>query len=151
MFIPSAAEATAEGCDSGSGTKAQCKWAATPSEVLGLLSEDLNCFVASAAYGTSMQKELGTLRRFRNRVLLAHDWGRTFVTKYYKYGPYAARYIHDKPVLRAVSRAALWPAVGFSKLTFKIGFTNAVLVAFGLLTLIAALFQVLFIGIKRRA
>lgn len=150
-YIPSAADATAEHCDSTDGAKANCKWAATPSQVLGLLTKDLNCFVATAAYGSSMQPELKTLRAFRNNVLLPRQWGRGFVKSYYTYGPYAARYIHDKPVLRAMARAAIWPAVGFSKLTFKIGLVKATAVSIALILLMAAALATLMTGIKRRA
>lgn len=116
--------------------------------MLALLTKDVNCFVASAAYGSSLEPKLVSFRKFRGNVLLQRDWGRRFVRSYYKYGPFAARYIQDKPVLRAMARAALWPAYGFAELTFKIGFTKALLTAFAGLLLVAG---ILTLGFRKLA
>lgn len=127
QFFPAAGT---ESCDTGGA----CTYKVTPSEVLGLLTEDFNCFVASAAYGTSMNDKLDTFREFRFKRLLPHTWGRSFVKWYYHYGPYAARYIHDKPVMRAAARAFLWPAYGFSVMTLKYGWIKAGLFSLALIT-----------------
>jgi hypothetical protein len=98
-----------------------CPFAATPDEVLGLLSGDFNCFIASAAYGSSLEPKLDVFRRFRFKILSRHAWGLDFIRFYYKYGPYAARYIHDKPALRAITRGLLWPLYLFSRLALALG------------------------------
>ena len=113
-----------------------CPYSATPNEVLGLLTKDLNCFVASVAYGTPLAPALKSFRKFRGNVLMQKEWGRRFVYAYYKYGPYAARYIQDKPLLKAMVRASLWPAYGFTQLTGKIGFTKALATTFAALAII---------------
>ncbi len=138
QFFPSKAAADAEGCNTVPIPDG-CDWAATPDQVLGLLTEDFNCFVATAAYGTSLGPTLDTFREFRFKVLLQRTWGRYFVSKYYKYGPYAARFIHDKPALRAIARAALWPAYGFSLFALRAGFWPALATSLILLSLLLAL------------
>lgn len=125
---------------------ADCAYDAIPSEVLGLLSKDFNCFVATAAYGTPLEPKLQTFREFRYKVLLPHKWGLEFVKFYYTYGPYAARYIQDKPALRAVARGLLWPLYGFSYLALKIGFAAAFAVS---LVLLSTLIGLPWYGVRR--
>jgi len=123
-----------------------CRYAAAPDQVLGLLTKDLNCFVASAAYGTALEPKLETFRDFRYKILLPTTWGRAFVRSYYAYGPYAARFIQDKPWLRALTRGALWPLYGFSYLSLKMGFATAFALT---LTLLIAISWSLRLGIRR--
>jgi hypothetical protein len=129
--------ATTDGCDTG-GT-ASCKYAVTPDEVLGLLTNDVNCFVATAAYGSSLEPKINTFREFRFKRLLPYSWGRAFVKWYYHYGPYLARYIHDKPMMRAGARVILWPAYGFSRLALTFGIYPAMAFTLMLLSALVAL------------
>lgn len=69
------------------------------------------CFVATATYGTPMASEIGALRRFRDRYLMSHAFGRWLVERYYAVGPDAADEIREDEDLRAISRAALSPVV----------------------------------------
>jgi hypothetical protein len=133
LFPPAATD----GCDNG-GTDS-CKYAVTPDEVLGLLTNDLNCFVATAAYGSSLEPKLNTFREFRFKRLLPYSWGRAFVKWYYHYGPYLARYIHDKPMMRAGARVILWPAYGFSRLALTFGIYPAMAFTLMLLSVLVAL------------
>jgi len=71
------------------------------------------CFIATAAFGTPMARQVEVLRQFRDRYLLSWEAGRRFVAWYYRNGPVAARYIQDKPMLRAAVRLALYPVIGF--------------------------------------
>lgn len=112
-------------CDSNPPDPATCPYAVIPDAVLGLLTDDFNCFVATAAYGTGLEPKLKLFREFRQKILLPTEWGRTFVKAYYNYGPKAAQWIHDKPVVRAVTRGLLWPVYFFSYLALKIGFAFA--------------------------
>jgi hypothetical protein len=98
-----------------------CPYGATPSEVLGLLTNDFNCFIATAAYGTQLEPKLEVFRKFRQRFLLPYSWGRKFINSYYHYGPYAARFIADKPWLQFLTRLALWPVYAFSYAALKFG------------------------------
>lgn len=136
QFFPSKALADAQACNTDP-PPSTCQWTATPDQVLGLLTEDFNCFIASAAYGTSIEPKLDVFRKFRFKILLQRDWGREFVGKYYQYGPYAARYIHDKPFLRGLARAGLYPLYGFSLLSLNYGLVPAT--AFSLILLILLL------------
>ncbi|MCR5662620.1 MAG: S8 family serine peptidase [bacterium] len=69
------------------------------------------CFIATAAYGSYMEPEVITLRRFRDNYLLDNAPGREFVKLYYTYSPPAANYIAERPLLRAAARCALAPCV----------------------------------------
>lgn len=97
-------------CDlTGAFNEAGCNLATTPSRVIGLLTEDLNCFVSTAAYGSSLSTEVQSFREFRNRYLLTSETGRWLNRLYYEYGPYLARTIHQNSFLKPVVRTALWP------------------------------------------
>jgi len=69
------------------------------------------CFIATAAYGSPMAREVMTLRAFRDRVLLKTPGGRLFVETYYALSPPLAQFIAGRERLRAVARGLLWPLV----------------------------------------
>lgn len=71
------------------------------------------CFVATAAYGSPMAREIGVLRGFRDRHLMTHPLGRMFVDAYYALGPAAADVIRDRPWMRALVRNMLDPIIGW--------------------------------------
>ena len=79
------------------------------------------CFIATAAYGTPLEAELGTLRSFRDEMLMGSEAGRAFVRGYYEHGRFLAALIADKPVLRAIVRVALVPVVWFAELVLALG------------------------------
>jgi len=85
------------------------------------------CFIATAAYGTPLEAELGTLRRFRDEMLMGSAAGRTIVHGYYQFGRFWASYIADKPALRSVVRVMLVPLVWFADLTLALGPEGALL------------------------
>jgi len=130
---------------------AACKYSGTPDEVVGLLSKDFNCFIATAAFGTGFNSQLKAFRDFRHTILLTRPWGVWFVKKYYDYGPYAARFIADKPVLRSATRAALWPAYGFSLLSLRYGLGTALATSTLALLLLIFIATWTFQKISRRA
>ncbi|MDP2644881.1 MAG: CFI-box-CTERM domain-containing protein [Desulfobacterales bacterium] len=84
-------------------------------------SDDLGCFIATAAYGSIMEPGVKILREFRDIYLLTNSVGRKFVETYYRYSPPAARFIADHEILRSVARAALLPVVGFSQMMLLSG------------------------------
>ena len=53
------------------------------------------CFIATAAFGTSMAKEVEILCKFRDKYLLSNNPGRKFVKLYYKYSPPIANRIRN--------------------------------------------------------
>lgn len=66
-----------------------------------------DCFIATAACGTSDHDDVLALRRFRDDVLLEHAIGRAFVRTYYAASPPVARWIARGPRRRRIVRKTL--------------------------------------------
>ena len=65
----------------------------------------LECFIATAAYGTSTAEEIDTLREFRDAVLLPNRAGAAFVSLYYRVSPPIAEVISRNDFLRTAVRS----------------------------------------------
>ena len=62
------------------------------------------CFIATAAYGTSLHEDIDVLRDFRDEYLIPNPAGRAFVKIYYDTSPPLANAIRDNEGLRTVVR-----------------------------------------------
>jgi len=73
------------------------------------------CFVATAAWGSPLQKDVSLLRRFRDRALRRVAIGEILVESYYTFGPGLAALIRPSDPLRSLARTALGPVVSFAR------------------------------------
>ena len=71
----------------------------------------VDCFIATAAYGSYLEPDVLTLRRFRDRWLITNAPGRAFVDWYYRTSPPIADVIAKDETLRFVVRILLTPVV----------------------------------------
>ncbi len=77
----------------------------------GGAGSDPRCFIATAAYGSSLDPHVEMLRNFRDRVLMRTAWGRSFVAFYYRLSPPLADFISRHDDARAAARWMLTPVV----------------------------------------
>ncbi|MFW7379465.1 MAG: CFI-box-CTERM domain-containing protein [Oligoflexus sp.] len=68
---------------------------------------DPRCFIATAAYGSSLHQHLDELRWFRDRILLALPFGENLVAFYYTVSPPLAQWIEERPYAAAATRIVL--------------------------------------------
>jgi hypothetical protein len=73
------------------------------------------CFIATAAYGSSLSSQVSTLRQFRDRYLRTNLPGRIFLSVYYRISPPVAHFISEHESLKALTRMILYPVVGLSR------------------------------------
>ena len=65
------------------------------------------CFIATAAYGTSLHEDIDVLRTFRDEYLMTNQIGRVFTDIYYSTSPPIADLIRDNEGLRTIVRKGL--------------------------------------------
>jgi len=75
---------------------------------------DSRCFIATAAWGTPMEREVMALRRFRDAYLLSNPVGRAAVRLYYRASPPLAEMIRTRPWARSAMRTLLSPLVAMA-------------------------------------
>lgn len=73
------------------------------------------CFIATAAYGSPLAKEINVLRNFRDAYLIHRDWGREIVSLYYTFSPPIANVIEKSESLKKLVRIALKPLIRLFK------------------------------------
>lgn len=111
-----------------------------PEEVVGLL-DDKKCFIATAAFGTSLDEHVQLFRKFRDEVLLNNTLGKIFVRTYYKYGPIAANWISQSEVSKFMVRTLLWPLWLIVYMYFEFGLILSLLIILGVCSLIYHIFK----------
>ena len=107
-----------------------------------------SCFIATAAYGSPIEKHVRVLRGLRDRFLLPNAVGKSFVDLYYTYLPPAADFIANHDSLRMVVRWSLLPIVGVSWLALEFGAILTLVLILLLLALIIGTTVVLFRKIR---
>jgi hypothetical protein len=79
------------------------------------------CFIATAAFGSPMERHVTILKNLRDTYLLQCALGRSFVTTYYKYSPPLAHFISKHETLKVAVRISLMPLVAVSYGTLLFG------------------------------
>ncbi len=74
-----------------------------------------DCFIATAAFGTSMVSEIDVLRSFRDKKMLTSRFGRKIAKLYYQISPPIAGAIASSKISRKTVRTFLKPVVKFFK------------------------------------
>ena len=96
------------------------------------------CFIATAAFGSPMDRHVQVLRDFRDRYLLDYKLGQKFVNLYYQASPPIAETISKSETLRLLTRWFLMPIVGAAYLTINFGImTTLLVITFVILLLIS--------------
>ncbi len=81
--------------------------------------DDSGCFIATAVFGSPMEKYVMVLSAFRDRFLLNSKAGRVFVKNYYLYSPSIADFLREHDLFRMTTKYALLPLVGYAYLTLQ--------------------------------
>ena len=96
------------------------------------------CFIATAAFGSPMERHVQVLRDLRDRYLLDYKLGQKFVNLYYQTSPPIAETISKSKTLRLLTRWFLMPIVGVAYLTINFGImTTLFIITFVILLLIS--------------
>ncbi|MFB3819585.1 MAG: glycoside hydrolase family 16 protein, partial [Candidatus Methylomirabilales bacterium] len=77
------------------------------------------CFVATAAFGSPLAREVEALRAFRARFLLSNRLGTLLARAYASLSPPVADWLRAHEPARRLTRAALRPVVWWAKLTLE--------------------------------
>jgi hypothetical protein len=69
------------------------------------------CFIATAAYGSPLAREVVLLQGFRDRYLSRHTLGEKFIQAYYRLSPTLAEQISKNTFLKLLTRSLLTPVI----------------------------------------
>lgn len=81
------------------------------------------CFIATAAFGSPVERHVVLLKEFRDTCLLTNSLGRHFVEAYYHYSPSAADFISRHDNVKLMVRVFLYPLITFCYLLLKLSLT----------------------------
>lgn len=97
------------------------------------------CFIATAAYGSSMEPDVRLLCEFRDRYLSTNYPGKLFVKFYYYFSPVLASFIADNEMMKSAIRVSLFPMIIFCRICLQIGiwpFISALVLSFILISVL---------------
>jgi hypothetical protein len=78
------------------------------------LEDNGGCFIATAAFGSSLAPQVDVLRAFRERYLRPNASGRSVIQMYESWSPPLADAIRSSDTMRLGVRVLLWPLVGLA-------------------------------------
>ncbi len=99
------------------------------------------CFIATAAYGSILDKHVQVLREFRDTYLKGNVVGEKFIGWYYRWSPSLADVIASNETLRTVTRVALLPLIGLSHFMLHTGMPVKIMIMMGFLALFTLLLR----------
>lgn len=85
------------------------------------------CFIATAAFGSPVDRYVIVLKKFRDTYLMTNAGGRLLVKTYYQLSPAIAKKIEASTWLKYTVRTGLWPVIGFSLLALHVNLATALL------------------------
>jgi len=77
------------------------------------------CFIATAAYGSELAKEVQVLRGFRDERLCSTIFGRKLFQLYYQLSPSIAEYISEHRGAADIARVILRPIIAFARTAMR--------------------------------
>lgn len=78
------------------------------------------CFIATAAFGSPVERHVVLLKEFRDKFLLTNTPGRRFVSAYYRYSPPVADFISRHHTVKLGVRMLLYPLLGVSFILMRL-------------------------------
>jgi hypothetical protein len=105
------------------------------------------CFIATAVYGSPMERHVRILRDFRDTYLLSSRTGHMFVKAYYRHSPPVADFIAKHKALKTAVRMGLLPMVAFCYSALHFGMAVS---ACGLLLIFMPLIFLVLVYKRRR-
>ncbi len=96
-----------------------------------LPSDDKNCFIATAVYGSTESPPVQWLREFRDQVLMKYSFGRDFIDWYYHWSPPAAHWLQENPFYRLPVLLVLLPVQVIAWLWVHLTLVEGLLILLG--------------------
>lgn len=88
-----------------------------------------SCFIATAAFGSALDRHVVVLKRFRDQKLLTNSIGHRLVQTYYRYSPPLADWLAQRPFWRGIVRCFLYPIVWTTMVYMQTSFAQQLAVA----------------------